>query len=1806
MSLLEAADPLIGRTLGQFVLREQIGVGGFGTVYLADQPALHRQAVIKVPLLREVGDQAAVDRFLGEARLASSLDHPYAAHIYEFGAEPDGVLWIAMEFVDGTPLDAVLRQHGKLPLERFVPLLERICEVVQTAHDRGIVHRDLKPANVMVLFRAGRLLPKLLDFGIAKSMTAPSAPKRAVEGAPERLTLLGSPRYMAPEQWFKPESAGPACDIYALGILSYEVLTGQPPYVGDDLEAIARAHASGRPPALPPEFPAELNSVIAKAMAKRPPQRFANPLELAAAFRGASGLGVELESLPQLSEGLKENLLSEAPQPLAEAVANLEGAKTPRRAVEASGMVVHVLCRYLGLLSLAARARVGPGGLSDAPEVGALLALLRSHGLSDLQWLVLAAHLVVPFGSKREAHPLPELVQFFVGEEGLPAVTALEAVAALPPLAKTAPDTACLEYLKKAVPMLGAVLERMSFLLDYALVVQAEGPERWMGARRLERLPASLNSPAHRGDVLLVDAVGASVLSLLPLMQAIEPSAGAAAELFLLEGPGRHGAKLIAFPSPYERQDESLWLWLAQQGLLPVSVGETTTADKAPYKGLSTFSTDDADHYFGREREAEAFANRMRREAFLAVVGPSGTGKSSFILAGVLPLLPRSWTPVVLRPGASPLSALTARLEAEGLPTPQHGVEALISAVGPERTLVLVLDQFEELVTLCQDANARAAFATTLLAAARHPSGRVRVVVTLRDDFLIKVQQIPAFRDSLSNSLQLLATPAADDLLRVVTEPAKRVGYAFDDAELPKRMVDAVLEHSGALALLSFTASQLWELRDRHLRQMRVKTYDALGGVGGALAHHAEATLASLRDEERNLVREAFRHLVTAQGTRAVLWKQEALEVLGGGSLAQGVLDKLVTARLLVSSETADGHDSVEVIHEALIGAWPRLVEWRHEDAENMRMRDQIRAAARQWEEKARASGLLWRGDVLLECRLWRARYKGRLTALEEAFVSASLTEASRGLRRRRILIATAFTVLSVGVVMLLRLNANVEVQRTQAVANAERATKSLAQSHFDRGRQLVLSRDYLPGLVYLNEASKLERGGLSMEVLLAQATAPIEAQRLVLRGHTGQIICGAYSPNGKFVVTGADDGTARVWDTTDGHVIATLHHEKLLQGVAVSPDSTRVVTSSWDTTAKIWEVPSGRLIATLKHPDALVTVDYSHDGRTVVTSCNDGVARVWSAQTGELIAELKGHTKMVASGRFSPDDSRVATASEDGTVRLWNARTGAPVSVLTGHSAPVKDAIFSRDGSRLVTISYDRTARIWESKSGRLLTILQGHSDYVWGVAFSPDQKTIATVSQDGTARLWGLDGTLLHVLNGHRGNIFSVDWSSDSKRVVTTSGDSSAKVWSAETGTILSSLDGHSNAVLFGAFSPDSQEVLTVSGDGTARIWHPRTSALVASRAANLGDVTELSDGYSRNGPMTSLELCGEAHFVTTGNDRTAKLWEASTGKLVRVFAGHQDEVRGGACTVDGARVATASKDGTVRCWDTKTGDELWRRRIEGAGPQAVAFSSGGTLAAIARDGALRLYSPKGDELFQLEAPTDARQVTFSHDGARVLVRGGTTFVRVWEVASGTVLASLKDHEGPIVAALFSPDDRTIATVGIDRTVKLWNAATGKLDRSLTLKVWPMQAAFSPDGRRLVVTCADGVSVVFSIESGEQVGLLSRHQGETPLVRYSPDGRVILTGGDLTARLWDADTLDLLATYSGHRDTPLFGYFVDEGRKFVIGDAAGWAFVWAIERYTRSPAVLSELVRCNVPLALHGSTVTSVEIDPRCYAAQ
>ncbi len=1828
MSLAATRDPLIGRTLGDFVVREKIGEGGFGAVYRSEQPLLEREAVIKVLHRQQLASEAAVKRFLQEAKVASRLDHPYAAHIYAFGVERDGLLWIAMELVRGTPLNHLLDAGGPLSLDRFVPLLERICEVVHSAHEKGIVHRDIKPGNVMVLTRSGRFLPKLLDFGIAKLLAHPGAaasprqtvpPPAAVDaveptaatvqvgrpasdgttivgaaradvggaladgGLTEEGAVMGSPHYMAPEQWRDLASADARTDIYALGILAYESLTGQPPFFGRTRVDLARAHAGDPVPPLGEGLPPALDAVLARAMAKDPADRFASALELAAAVRLASGIIESSAPLPALDDEVREAALAGAPQPIAEAVAALAAARTLHEAQGAVRDCQHVVMRMLGLLALACRSRVGAGvggssAARDAPEVLEALRALRRRDLDDEEWRDLARDLCRPFAAAPDAHPMPEMVRLFTGEAG-----DLLAVPAAAPRAMSAEQVH--GDLSRSLPRLASLLRAVSFLDGYPLVVwRDQRAESWMGLRRARRaaVRAALEVQPPERPVLL-DRDGRPAVKLWPLFQVARPAPGAGEEMFLFVGRDRRGARFEALPGELARHDDSLWEWF---GLHLIETIDDSTGggprEEAPYRGLLPFTAAEAADYVGREVDVDVFLNRLRMQPLLAVVAPSGVGKSSFVQAGVVPALGDSWQAMITRPGPAPRAALAALLERSGVHATDGDPGAALRqhAAAGGRSILLVIDQFEELFTLCLDPAERVAYAEEIASLTRSPDDPVRVVLTLRDDFLARADDLPALRERLAVGLQLLAMPSRADLIRVLVDPARRHGYDFEDPELPARMVDEVAGQPGALALLSFTAARLWELRDRHFKQLGRRAYDALGGVAGALAQHAEATLADMAADEQRLAREAFRHLVTAEGTRAVLTRPELTQLLGGPGRAERVIERLIGARLLVASEAGPaGEQSIEVVHEALLTAWPRLVQWRREDAEGARMRDQLRAAARQWDERARPRGLLWRDEAWAEYELWRARFPGARTDVEEAFAVASAAEAARGRRVRRGLVLIAFAALTAFVLFLARANRETGRARELAEDKASEAHVLLLDSYIEQGREALLAGEHARALAYLIEARRMGADSPAISFLIRRALRPLEPRVLTLGGHQGKVWEIGFSPDGRAIVT-ADDRDLRLWDTASGRELARMRgHTEPVFAARFSPDGTRLATASADGTIRMWDARSGRALATLRgHRGRVEAIAWTPDGRTLLSGGEDG-ARLWDPDAARVQIHLAGDPNGEREVAIDPAGRYAALAGVSGQVDVIDI--GARRIIASWQLGGSTTAVDFDDKGRLLTASWSGKAQVWRVPDGRLLLSLVGHGEKVDRAEFSPDRRWILTAGRDGTARVWDAgDGTMVTVLRGHRGMVVSARFDRSSERIVTTS-ESAASVWERATGRRTALLEGHAGPVSDARFSPSGDRIVTRSWDGTAAVWA-------------VGDAYQLVHSPRPGGDCSFLGRSPrESRYMVAPCTGGTTVWDIESAAAVAELPGaERAEV-----SPDGTRAITASGS-TATVWDLRAKRPLGRLE-HSATIRAVDWSPADRAALSAgEDGTVRIWREGAEPRVLRGAPASVLAAAFTPQSGRVVTGDDKGDVRLIDLASGAEQATLRAG-GAVDAFRFSPDGARMVVMpqlGAGQPT-LWDLARRTRIAELSGHVTaPADARFDRAGKRIVTASGDDMVRLYSADTGAPLGMLTGSPQYLESAAFDGTGTLVAaTGGDGAIRFWDPASLNLLWVLDAHRVTGVELRFSADNR-LVSRDWQGVIHVWRLDNRPAGVAELDRLLACRSPVRFDRSRRTIV----------
>lgn len=1812
---------LTGRVVGGFLLEERLGTGGYGAIYRATQQALGRNVAVKAMFRKHPQDATSTKRFLREARLASRLDHPYAAHIYAFGAEDDGLLWIAMELVRGTSLKQLLTTQGAFSVARFSPLLQKICEVIYTAHQQGIVHRDIKPSNVMVVSRAGRLLPKLVDLGIARAIeqgvgyhsdafALAALTGSEAGGSISNSELMGSPPYMAPERWERSSVVDSRADQYALAVLTFELLTGRRPFSGSDASALSMAHQFEPIPSLGDRFPPALDQVLARGLAKDPDERYSDVLAFSTAFHAAAELDGDSEPIPKLGPTLRERLLASAPQPLADSVARLEATHDPEQAIEAALIVGRVAVRVAGVLAIAASARLGVAHGEHAIAVKEALKRLHNRVLTIRDWLEIIAALVHPFAARPDVYPVPELVLLFekpiAGPELSDDIRSIDMradetsterfaiVREARELERQARHEEPHEALTDMLHTLTQILERLLFVCDYRLLARRDGrDEVWMGVTGTGRATVSRKGVVRRrgdGEVVLIGTAGEQLLTLTPLCRLLAPAPGVPKTMFLFDGKSRYGARMVSFPVGFEWHDRDFWDWYDtefshtdRRQTSPLEQGEQEGG--APYLGLSAFSPADSANYVGREREVSGCVNRLRVEPLLAIVGPSGAGKSSFVQAGIIPSLPRNWRAHTVRPGRAPLSALAGRLDRAGLGCPSGDTHARIStdagglgsllrdhASASGEMLVLVIDQFEELLTLGSDEHERALYTEALMYAARTPRDPVRVILTVRDDFLLRAQQLPVLRERLSHSLQLLATPPVDELERILLEPARRVGYRFEDDELPREMVQAIADEPGALALLSFTASKLWELRDRESRQLRRDAYRELGGVGGALARHAEDTLARMSPERQQLVREVCRQLITAEGTRAVLSRRELTQLLGDHADAEGVLEDLIGARLLVAFEGEQGQDRVEVVHEALLRSWPRLVAWQRQDAESARLRDQLRATARQWIARGQPQGLLWRDDALLEYRVWRSRYRGSLTDDEHRFADASLGLQVQGQRRRRLLLITAFGVLIIGLVSVLLLAHQADLDRRQAVVAGERANILSAESasfanqseerlfnlYQEQGRLALLADDPLRALVYLNAVEGTKRDEPAHRFMLGRVHDTLSDQLWAVHGHRGSVFAVRFSPDGSLLASGGEDRHIRLWNANDGALKFTLKgHEKTVWQLAFSPDGARLVSGSLDGTVRAWDVQTGALVWTADRNERGVTwVAFSPDGKRIGTASNDAAITLLDAQSGALQTTWK-QTDGVLSGAFSVDGKYIVTGGVHGIARLWDVASQRLVRSSTQHDGPIFDVEFSPDGERVATASNDSMVRIFSTSPGRDLSVPERHQT-VNRVRFSPDGTRLLVASEASDATLRNaLNGERIMAIGAHESGVGDALFSPDGTLIATLSRDATAKLWDVRTGFRLRTLFGHQAGLWTGEFDATGARLVTSSFDGVIRVWD--ATRTVYERRLPERETPFLDAVPAPTAPkIATIRAAGRT--LPASRDALVELW-SDTGRLER-----------------SQRIERMETDPLA--WHV-----AWR-----ADSKAL-IASGGVQAVV-------WELDKSRPLSRFGAHNGATyHGQFADDGARIITAGADKTAQSWNRATGERLHTFRGHEGEVQFVDVDRDSRYLVTSSDDHTARIWNLDTGALQAVLRHPFdVPMNTArFSADGAR-IIAASRGKPVLGWRIDGTLVHRFEGHADAVPSAAWSPDGVLVASGSvDGTLKIWDSTTESQLWSIQANTAPVTSVTFTADGNKLVTVQGTH-VYIWNASYDTRTPDEVNRAALCRAGYSLDNGRLRTV----------
>ncbi len=1211
----------------------------------------------------------------------------------------------------------------------------------------------------------------------------------------------------------------------------------------------------------------------------------------------------------------------------------------------------------------------------------------------------------------------------------------------------------------------------------------------------------------------------------------------------------------------------------------------TTAEDERPFAGLSAFQETDAPRFFGRDADIAAVLTKLRHQELIVVTGPSGAGKSSFVRAGILPALKQSDKPYEtwsVRPGRQPLAALAEALAFFAEPTtpgdvaedldpaavanilrtqpgylgmklrarcrkrvanpglgaqgaagdlkpqmfnPGLGAQGAAGDLKPQmfdQRIVLFVDQFEELYTLGADATERAAFCACLEGVADDAASPLRVIVTMRADFLERLTENRHFLAAVTRGLVFLPPMGPDALRDALVKPLELVHYAFEDAKLVDEMLAGLSGTKSPLPILQFTMSKWWDARDRQRRLLTRDAYQRLGGVAGALSTHADAVLMSLSSAEQRLVRAIFQRLVTVERTRAIVRVDELRSLFEDAAAVDHVITHLADARLLSIESSHDGLEkNVELTHESLVERWGTLRAWLDMNEQHAQFLAELRNAAQQWEKHGEREGFLWRDDAASNAALWLKRSRMNhadgtidIGKREQRYLEAVVRLAERTRRRRRQFVAVLVTAIAAVavVVSMLAIRARDQARRADDQARRADTRANEAEEGARRARNATrmaaargLEEDPTTMLAVLRE---METGPLppGWDELVRWARAAGIAE-VVIHGED-KINDLALSSDGRLGAADSDLRT-RVWNSDFVHApIEFRGHDASIRGIAWSPDGRRIATASLDKTVRVQNADGTGEPMVLRFATPALDVAWSPNGRQIAIAFGDKPLQIWNSDGIGKPLVFRDNA-LAGAIKFSPDGESIVSIANDNVVQIWNAAGKTAPIVLDTH---VNDFDISPDGRHIVTASGDNTVRVWNNHGTGEPRILRGHENAVTAVAFTADGQRIVSGSADRTIRIWNRNGTSRPtIFRGHGDKIVTLRVGSDG-HLVSYSYDMTLRWWQLEATDRPRFLYGHEGAIGWTSYSPDGRHILSASLDKTVRLWQADGSGQTAVFQGHSDAVNAAS--YSADG----------RRFVTASNDKTVRIWNIAGHDDPIVLRGHTAAVNSAVFSPDGRRVVSASHDNTVRVWNA-----------DGSGEPLVL---------------------RGHEHIVYGA-------AFSPDGQQVVSASQDRTVRIWNADGNGEPIVLRGHTGGVIGgAVYSPDGKRIVSGSRDKTLRIWNAdGTGEpivLRGHDALVLVRGDNPFSPDGKRVVSSSDDGTVRIWNVDgTGDPIVLrLSDKPIET--ASFSPDGRsIVAAGDDLTitivtdldsylsaadSRLWSATTycmpLDVRKTLLGFSD--------------------------------------------------------------------
>ena len=1208
-----------------------------------------------------------------------------------------------------------------------------------------------------------------------------------------------------------------------------------------------------------------------------------------------------------------------------------------------------------------------------------------------------------------------------------------------------------------------------------------------------------------------------------------------------------------------------------------------------PYMGLQPFTEDNAQYFYGREALVQKLLAHLSHHNTLAVVGASGSGKSSVVQAGLFKQLRQgkqiplseTWMLRCFRPSSNPFQSLARCLVEEGTTKEKARQQLQIEALlyegvekfarwlrsRPEPMVVLAVDQFEELFTLASEID-RYKFIALLLKTIEYCGDRFRLIFTIRADFVATCLEIPELAQILQqNSVLVPPYLTESDYRAAIVKPAQQVGLKVEPS-----LVEVLLQEldgaTGDLPLLQFVLQKLWESRKEGT--LTLNAYKQLGGIRGALEQQAQELYDSLDEETQDCARWIFLNLTKigegTEDTRRRVTKSDLIVAKYPAFLVEKTLQKLTAAKLIVTNldntiaagksrsgsnppdddellkEAMQQEATVEVVHEILIRHWSTLRWWLEENRARLQLQRQIEQAASLWQKKSKQADFLLKGVRLAEAEDIYIKYNDELTNTAQDFLAACIEEklqeekeVKKRLRRTQItagilgllgITAAAFAGLAYRQKLITQIeNINSLNATSEALLLSNKQLESVVAG-IEASKQLQQIESFGQKLIGNNSWQQTE---IKTAATLQQAIyGTQEINRL--RNHSQKVNAVAYSEDGKLIATASDDRTIKIW-TKEGKLLDTL-----------TGHTDRVTSVSFSSSSKQTEKNNGYLL---------------------ITGSADTTAIVWQIENskGKQVKQLKGHTDWITDIEIVSIENSllIATSSRDGTIKLWNKK-GTLVNTLSGHQDWVNSiAVFDY---YLVSGSSDGNVIIWDAKAGEQIETIkvseEGIGDLALSNNFIPvnspyidfsvekeknltiaaseyDRVTLLNINQMNSGK-WQLTSKFAMPIDEYIVDINKIAISPDGKLLTIATNDG-IYTYNQE-GFLEQSLNGHNGSVLDLEFQ--KKELLRANDINTDLKKHSSDKNYILASAGadktvriwNVSQPTSLEDGglYSIATSPANSDI-----FAAAGFNGEIKVWlqnkSNNSKELIYTLSRHQSTINQIKYSPDGKILASASADRTIKLWNTENGKLI-------------------------------------TTIKELQAAINS--ISFSSDNQFLVLGNEDNTVKVWDIRQEKVVATLKDHTDSIETVLVSPNNKYIVSAGHDKTIKVWNFE-GKLLQSIdahNLAITDLE--FTSNGKILASASWDNTVKLWQIEASGEINsnplqTLTEHQdGVTDLLINNDDKLLVSASSDRTIKLWNIQDGSLIKTLQGHVSRINSIAFTNNEQSIISADEQQGLYWW------------------------------------------